>query len=266
MGLACLPVFPTGAPFPAARNALRAGERKRHQPPPAASAFPTVQARVEQALEDGNLPSLEQALRIWHERDPAALAQWLEIRRGNLQRAVFSILAATTPLDAWALADTLESADLKADARDVILETGSGAALPQLAELALSHMGSSGRTGALQSVLSRWALQDPAAAAAWLNDNAVPVEIRDEIAGHLVFQCDAENRPPQTALAWAESISDPAPRYQAVAAAARELTASSPGQADDAIRNSPVLTREEKQSLLTSLSTPPEVLDPPPAD
>lgn len=257
-----MPVFPTGAPFPAARNALRAGERKRHQ----VRAFPTVQARVEKALEDGNLPSLEQALRIWHERDPAALAQWLETRRGNWQRAVFSVLAATTPLDAWALADTLESADLKADARDVILETGSGAALPQLAELALSHMGSSGRTGALQSVLSRWALQDPAAAAAWLNNNAVPVEIRDEIARHLVFQCDAENRPPETALAWAESISDPAPRYQAVAAAARELTASSPGQADDAIRNSPVLTREEKQSLLTSLSTAPEGPDSPPAD
>lgn len=300
VGLACAFVSRPDVGTHAARKASHVRERENHPELPASNAFSSPQACAEKALEDGNLQSLEQTLRMWHERDPAALERWLEsnlrfpetaetlvtalarcglshaalehslalpeTHRAICLQALFTVLAATAPLDAWTLADTLQSTDQQENARDVILESATAGALPQLADLALSHMRASGRSGVMQNVLSRWTLQDPAEASAWLNANAVPVDIRDEIASHLVFQCDAENRSPETALAWAESISKPASRYQAVAAAAREWSSSHPAQADAAIRNSPILTREEKQSLLSSLSAAPDEPDFPPAD
>jgi hypothetical protein len=162
-------------------------------------------------------------------------------------KTAFEIHAATAPTDAWKLTDSISGKD---DLRDLILEAGSDAFLPQLADLALHHQQSSGRTAGLHNILSRWTLQDPAEAAVWMNRHILPAEIRDSIASHLVFQCDSENRSAKTAIAWAESISEPQLRFDAISAAVQELARTEPAKAADAIHHSAALTAEEKQIIL----------------
>lgn len=251
-------------------------------------------------LSSGNIQSLADLIREWQAEDPAGFEKWLlqaiphsdakapivlialvradlprlaidrialvqEPYRGSAVESLFASIAATHPIEAWNQAQILGSRELEEIARNIILAKGSDSKLPELADLAFKHSQSPADHSLLGNIVSRWASQDPAAAALWLNGKSLAADIRDQVARQLVFQCDTLNRSPETALAWAECIADAGQRYQAVAAASLELAAEHPELADETIRRSKILSEDEKLSLLANLSAPPcETHFPPP--
>jgi hypothetical protein len=157
--------------------------------------------------------------RAGHSELAVGIALQLDSPAGPLELAL-AIQATTDPLAAWAIVETIADASLRSHARETVLARGSDAFLPQLAAYARSVA-----SPALASVLSRWALQDPAALSSWLNEHEVPPHVRDLAASHLVLHGDSENRSPEVAAEWAASISDAALRHEAMQAAAAEQAA-----------------------------------------
>jgi hypothetical protein len=157
-------------------------------------------------------------------------------------------------------------ADLADNARDLILTEAPDVDLGGLADLARGRDRTTAHDAVLGNVLLRWLRQDPVAATFWLNENEVAQEVRDQVSLRLVCQCDGLDRPAETAMAWARNISDAKLRFQAMTSAAREMAADDPEAAAAAIRQTPVLSADERQSLLATLSMPPVEPDFPPPD
>jgi hypothetical protein len=174
--------------------------------------------------------------------------------RDEMVELTLSIQATTAPLDAWEAAGKITDAGLRERARLAVLDRGSDAWLPQLADLATQMPGDS---QAIAGILKRWALQDPAALSEWLNSHPVASAARDLAASHLVLRGDSENRSPEVAAAWAETISEPALRREAMQAATRELASRDPGAARAYLAASTHLTAEEKAAIASTLLPPP---------
>ena len=252
-------------------------------------------------LRAGNLPALAAFLKEWHQCDPEAMQNWLrqmilsspdksgillvasaqagmpelalnesgylpETCKEQVVCSIFDSLTHSDPPEAWERADSIEPEELRDKVRDIILTNAPDVNLCGLADLALGRERSATHDAVLQNVLGRWLREDPVEAASWINGKGVSQEIRDQVSLQLVYQCDGLDRSPETAMAWAEGISAVDQRYQAVGRAARELAAEDPDAAAASIRQSAVLTLDEKDSLLASLSQPPRDNDFPPPD
>ena len=172
--------------------------------------------------------------------------------RWNMVDFTLSIQAATAPLDAWAATAGIADAGLRERAQLAVLTHGSDASLPDLADLAIQMPA---RTDAITGILKRWALQDPAALSEWLNANAVASRAKDLAASHLVLLGDSENRSAEIAAAWAESISDPVLRLDAMHAATREWVRQDPEAARAYLAASARLTAEQKAAIASTLGT-----------
>lgn len=262
------------------------------------AAFST---RAAEKLRAGNLPALAVFLKEWHQGDPDAMGNWIhqmvlslpdksgillvaaaqagmpelaldesshlpETCKEQTVCSIFDSLTRSDSPEAWERADSIEPEGLRDKVRDIILTNAADVNLCGLADLALGRERSARHDAVLQNVLGRWLRKDPVEAASWINEKGVWQEIRDQVSLQLVYQCDGLDRSPETAMEWAEGISAVDQRYRAVGRVARELAAEDPDAATASIRQSAVLTLDEKDSLLASLSQPPRENDFPPPD
>lgn len=166
-----------------------------------------------------------------------------------------SVEAATDPLAAWKRTEDLADGPLCDLSRKAILDHGTDAFLPELAELAASLPSDDGRT--LGGILKRWSLQDPAALSEWLNSHEIPQPARDQAAAFLVLQGDSENRSSDVAAAWAESIGGPDLRFDAMRAAAAEMAQADPAAARHYVSSSSKLSDAEKEKIIATLDSVP---------
>jgi hypothetical protein len=104
------------------------------------------------------------------------------------------------------------------------------------------------RSSAFQNIASTWGREDPAAAAEWLKTLAEG-KSRDSAVRSYVSQIS--NYDPSTALAWAQTLSDDRMRQSSVENAARQWMQVDPNKATAWI-NSSSLSPETKTSLLQS--------------
>jgi len=192
--------------------------------------------------------------RAWKECDalpPAILAECAPL--------VASIQATTDPLGAWQKVDSLADESLRAVCRKAVLRSAPDGNFQELAGLAATLSDPADRETLLCEIVSRWALQDPAALSQWAGLAEMPDAVRDVAARRLVYDGDALNRSPEVAGAWAESIGDPGLRTAAIETAAREWGATDREAAREFVRRSSRLDATTKDSILTSLTeeTPP---------
>lgn len=154
----------------------------------------------------------------------SAMASLPANQRAEWAVILSSLEAATDPCSAWERTGSIEG-ELRDACREAVIQRGSDAFLPQLAELAAAMADSPLRENLLTGIVSRWAIQDPAALSQWPELGSIPARVRDEAALRLVVNGDSMNRSSDTALAWANSISDPQIRQTAVETAMRETSA-----------------------------------------
>jgi hypothetical protein len=172
---------------------------------------------------------------------------------------VASIQATTDPLGAWRKVSSLSDETLRAVCHKAVLQSAPDGNFQELAGLAATLPGAADRETMLCEIVSRWALQDPAALSQWAALDDMPEAVRDVVARCLVHDGDALNRSPEVAGAWAESIVDPDSRATAIETAAHEWSAIDREAAREFVRRSSRLDAATKDSILTSLTaeTPP---------
>ena len=172
---------------------------------------------------------------------------------------VASIQATTDPLGAWQKVGSLADEKLGAVCQKAVLRSASDGNLQELAGFAATLSDPTDRETMLCEIVSRWALQDPAALSQWAALDDMPDAVRDMAARRLVHDGDALNRSPEVAGVWAESIVDPGSRATAIETAAREWSAIDREAAREFVRRSFRLDATTKDSILTSLTaeTPP---------
>jgi hypothetical protein len=172
---------------------------------------------------------------------------------------VASIQATTDPIGAWEKVASLADDKLRAICQKAVLRSAPDGNLQELAGLATTLPDPTDRETMLCEIVSRWALQDPAALSQWPSLKEMPEAVQDAVASHLVHHGDSLNRSPEVAGAWAESIADPGSRIAAIETAAREWSATDRQAARDFVRRSSRLDAATKDSILTSLAeeTPP---------
>lgn len=172
---------------------------------------------------------------------------------------VASIQATTDPLGAWRKVESLGDEKLRAICQKAVLRSAPDQNLQELAGLAATLSQAGDRETMLCEIVSRWALQDPAALSQWPTLKEMPDAVRDVVARRLVYDGDSLNRSPEVAGAWAESIEDPRLRAAAIETAAREWSSVDREAASAFVRHSSRLDAKSKDSILTSLTeeTPP---------
>jgi len=172
---------------------------------------------------------------------------------------IASIQAATDPGEAWRKVTSFDDETLRAICQKAVLRSASDQNLQKLAGFAATLSDAADRETMLCEIVSRWALQDPAALSRWAGLKEMPETVRDVAASHLVYRGDGLNRSPEIAGAWAESITDAGSRTAAIETAAREWAATDRNAAREFVSRSPHLDPALKDSILTSLAeeTPP---------
>ncbi|BCU77911.1 hypothetical protein [Luteolibacter sp. LG18] len=162
--------------------------------------------------------------------------------------------AATDPRGAWRRACAVADERQRFEHQLVVLEAGSDACLPELAEFAVSLPPSSERDAALRRLVGRWAIQDPAALSEWPALPELPAVVRDEAATRIVLNGDAMNRTTAIAAQWADTIGDPTARETAIAAVAREWQRADPAAAREYLQRVPGLAEARRSVLLAGLT------------
>lgn len=167
---------------------------------------------------------------------------------------VASIQATTDPLGAWEKVSSLTDEKLRTVCQKAVLRSASDGNLQGLAGLAATLSDPADRQTMLCEIVSRWALQDPAALSQWGELKDMPEAVRDVAASRLVYAGDALNRSPEVAGAWAESIADASSRAAAIETAAHEWGTTDREAAKEFVRRSSRLDDTTKASILTSLT------------
>lgn len=150
-----------------------------------------------------------------------AIASLPQASRDEWAVNLSSMEAATDPCSAWERSVTAGE-ELRDACREAVIRNGSAAFLPQLADLAAGLPDSPRREEWLKAIVSRWAIQDLAGLTRWPALASMPAAVRDETALRVAVNGDSMNRDSETALAWANSISDPRLRQTAVEAVLRQ--------------------------------------------
>jgi hypothetical protein len=101
---------------------------------------------------------------------------------------------------------------------------------------------------ALSSAIGFWADSDPAAAATWINQNTSGPQTDTGVSEIALSPQLAQN--PEVAITWAESILNPQLRLETLTTLIEKWTAVDRASAENYIRNSPVLTPEDRTQLL----------------
>lgn len=229
-----------------------------------AAAFEAV-SRMGDGGADSNLRAygLSLVVESWAAIDPAAALEGVEILPSSpgttfLRGRILTLWAENDPANAAASLEALvnESASGNSASRD-LQSTVSNVAYrlareyeAEAADWALAlPEGSGARTSALAGVVSGWMDDNPQAAGALL-DRMEPGAARD--AGVLSMLQAYATEAPETALAWAETISDEAQRSSLYAITAARWLSTDPGKAEAWIRTATVLTDEQRNAIFAA--------------
>jgi len=76
----------------------------------------------------------------------------------------------------------------------------------------------------------------------------------------LVTQTDGVNRSPEVALGWAESISDPAMRFDSIKQVVQEWAAEDPAAAQKYVNDAAWFSPDQRRDMLQSLVAKPKII------
>lgn len=191
----------------------------------------------------------DSALRRWSERDPSAAMEWLEAQPADTQKGLlYGVFPVLESMDATALRKFAAAGpeQLRADRFLVAtraLANQDPAAAAQMAEDAPAEM--SGKAWA--SIAHSWADKDKVQAPEWLDTLPVGEGRNNAISG---FTRQLVWEEPESAMIWAESISDPTLRAEVVEARIQVWISHDRAAASAWMEQSETLPAEKEQALL----------------
>jgi hypothetical protein len=183
--------------------------------------------------------------------------------RNDWTAAAFARWTAEQPRQAARALDLLPSPQPRARAFEAVVRGWASINPARLAEYSLTLPEGDERAYAMDTAMAAWRLRDPDSLGQWLNQRQMPVAESDAAKAALATQTDGANRPASVALQWAESISDPALRFQSVERTLGELAQDDFQTARYYAENASWLNQNQRRELLLSLGLDPsaELLD-----
>jgi hypothetical protein len=175
--------------------------------------------------------------------------------QADLATLVFQRWGAAKPDDALAALAGFSDPALRTTGFTALVKGWAVAQPASLAAYATGLPAGHERTLALNATVEAWSLQDPAAFSAWLSQFPPTPEL-DQAAAALVLRADGMNRTPTVALRWAETITDPALRLEAITHAVREWSAQDAVAAANYLAQTSRLTPGEREQIRQSLARP----------
>lgn len=189
------------------------------------------------------------ALELAQNGPQANRVEWLQI-----------VLSDWARTDAGSLiVDQLREKAVDLDTFALVTKKWAASAPTELARYALALPPGEYRSTALAAALDPWVQQDPSAVANRLPLLTEPIE-RDLFFAALVLKTDSALRPTGQRLLWAEAITDPALRRNALDRVVREWSANDPSAARRYLAGSADFNSEQRQALLAALNPPAEAL------
>jgi len=163
----------------------------------------------------------------------------------------YSRWAEFQPQAAVASAMQIADAGLRATALNAVVIGWSPTDPKGMVDFAQNNLPPDQQNSALSGAIGFWADSDPAAAAAWINQNDLG-EASDTGAASIALSPLLSQRP-EVAFAWAERIIKDPLREETLAAVVDKLEATDPVTAENYIEHSPALAPEDRTSLLAHL-------------
>lgn len=197
---------------------------------PWAAADPTAVFAAAKALPASPSTSILQGriLTLWAEKDPRNAA-------ASLQSLVYE--SASGAPESWGLQSVVSNVAYRLALKSTV-EAGEWAlAFPD---------GSEARANALSGVVSGWIDNTPETVGKWL-DGMTPGAARD--AGVLAVVQGYGPKAPESALAWAQTLSNEAQRSNLTAITASRWLSTDPAKADAWIRTSTVLSDDQRTAI-----------------
>jgi hypothetical protein len=124
-----------------------------------------------------------------------------------------------------------------------------------MAEFALSNLTPAQQDPALSRALTCWADTDPAAAAAWINQNNLGAQ--SDAGAAEIARSPQLAQTPNVAVNWAESIVDPNLRFQTLASIFNSWSQSNPAAARQYLESSSDIQGDDLANLLTRMNNNP---------
>ena len=168
--------------------------------------------------------------------------------RENWLLPAYSRWAEFQPQAAMANAMQIADASVRDSALNAIIVGWSPSDPQGMVEYALNHLPAGQQDTALQNAIGFWADSDPTAAATWINQNQPGPQADPGVAEIALSPQLAQT--PELAANWAENISNPDLRLETLTRLIEKWTAVDQAGAENYIKNSPVLTPEDRTQLL----------------
>ena len=192
----------------------------------------------------GNAGQFQAALEFLNSGPPDSRADWAA--------ATFRRWGESQPQDALPALDSLADGNLRDTAFRAVADGWSASDPPALATYAVSLPAGENRGYALSHAFDSWSLQDPSAMAAWLN-TLPPGGDYDQGAAVMLAKTDAANATTETALQWAESISDPALKIDALLPVLNQWAQTDGAAAAEYVKNAAWLDDQQRSTLLQKI-------------
>ena len=160
----------------------------------------------------------------------------------------YSRWAEFQPQAAMANAMQITDAGVREEAMNAIVVGWSPSDPKGMLEYAQNHLSAGLQSTALQNAIGFLADSDPAAAATWINQND-PGPQSDNGISEIALSSQLTHQP-ELAVTWAESILNPELCLETLTTVIEKWTAMDQAGAENYIKNSPVLTPEDRIKLL----------------
>jgi hypothetical protein len=180
--------------------------------------------------------------------------------RADWVTAAFKIWAGDKPEEALKAFSSFTNQDMRGPIFRAVVDGWADEKASGLADYSLTLPPGEDRAYALTNAMFKWCLQDPASLGAWLNAHSEPVAEFDAGVSALVTHTNGANRSPEVALGWAESISDPAMRFDSIKHVVQEWAAQDPAAAQKYVQNASWLGPDQRRDLLQSIVAKPDII------
>jgi len=174
--------------------------------------------------------------------------------RADWAAATFRRWGESRPEDAVKALESITDAGLRQTAFQAVVDGWSAGNPSALAAYALSLPQGENRDHALGQAIDNWSLQDPAGLGDWLNTLTPGMEY-DQGAALMIAKTDGANRTTDVALAWVDSISDPALKFDSLARVLKEWAQTDLTAAAEYAKNAAGLDANQRTALLGELGT-----------
>jgi hypothetical protein len=174
----------------------------------------------------------------------------------TLLKIIFSHWAQSNPKDAMRALESVVNPNARSEAFQTIAHIWAMNDPATLADYAISLPSGENQADALQQVVDSWPVLDPAAFATWLNTAPPGVDLDQAIAA-MISKADGANYPPEVAMQWVESISDPDLKYNSLLHVLGQWNQNHPAAAQNYVANASWLTDGQQKEILEKLQTPP---------